>query len=304
MMTGPGAWPSTRSPGPSDPDGARPGRREWRRRGRAFLRNRAAVAGLVLVLVVTGLSIGAPLLASWDPLEQSARVRLQAPDHAHPLGRDAFGRDVLARVLYAGRVSLLVGVGAVGLGGTLGSLLGLCAGYAGGRIENAIMRAVDVLMAFPSLLLGLTVLAVLGPGLGKMIVAIGLVLSPAFARVVHGAVLSLARREFVEAARAVGASQPRILRRHVLPNVVGEVVVLGSLWTASAIRVEANLSFIGLGVSPPTPTWGNMIRDGTPHLLNAPWLSVCPGLAILVTVLAFNLLGDGLRDLLDPIQGE
>ena len=283
--------------------GARPARREWRRRGRAFLRNRAAVAGLVLALVVTGLSLGAPLVASWDPLEQSARARLQAPDHAHLLGRDAFGRDVLARVLYAGRVSLLVGVGAVGLGGTLGSLLGLCAGYAGGRIENAIMRSIDVLMAFPSLLLGLTVLAVLGPGLGKMIVAIGLVLSPPFARVVHGAVLSLARREFVEAARAVGASQPRILRRHVLPNVMGEVVVLGSLWTASASRVEANLSFIGLGGSPPTPTWGNMIRDGTPHLLNAPWLSVCPGLAILVTVLGFNLLGDGLRDLLDPVQG-
>jgi peptide/nickel transport system permease protein len=262
------------------------------------------VAGLVLALAVTGLSVGAPVVASWDPLEQSARARLQAPDHTHLLGRDAFGRDVFARLLHAGRVSLLVGVAAVCLGGTLGSLLGLCAGYAGGRVENAIMRTVDVLMAFPSLLLGLTVLAVLGPGLGKMTVAIGLVLAPAFARVVHGAVLSLARREFVEAARAMGASQPRVLRRHVLPNVVGEVVVLGSLWTASAIRVEANLSFIGLGVSPPTPTWGNMIRDGTPHLLNAPWLSVFPGLAILVTVLAFNLLGDGLRDLLDPIQGE
>jgi peptide/nickel transport system permease protein len=216
------------------------------------------------------------------------------------LGQDTFGRDVLARILFAGRVSLLVGLGSVVLGGAIGCVMGLVAGYAGGYAENAIMRVVDVLMAFPSLLLGLTVLAVLGPGLGKMILAIGLVLAPAFARVMHGAALALQRREFVEAARSAGATTPRILGIHILPNVLGEIVVLASLWTASAIRVEANLSFIGLGVSPPTPTWGNMIRDGTPHLLNAPWLSVFPGLAILVTVLAFNLLGDGLRDVFDP----
>ena len=156
------------------------------------------------------------------------------------------------------------------------------------------------MVAFRSLLLGMLVLAVLGPGLFKMILAIGIMLSPAFARVMHGSALSLKKREFVEGARSLGASTIRILGLHILPNVLGEVVVLGSLWTASAIRIEANLSFIGLGVSPPTPTWGNMIRDGTPHLLNAPWLSVFPGLAILVTVLAFNLLGDGLRDVLDP----
>jgi peptide/nickel transport system permease protein len=231
---------------------------------------------------------------------QDARARLSAPDPAHLLGRDSFGRDVFARVLHAGRVSLLVGVCAVLLGGTIGSSLGLLAGYVGGRLENAVMRVVDTLMAFPSLLLGLTVLAVLGPGLGKMILAVGIVLSPAFARVVHGVTLSLKRREFVEGAQSVGAGTPRILWLHILPNLVSEVVVLGSLWTASAIRVEANLSFIGLGVSPPTPTWGNMIREGTPHLINAPWLSLFPGLAILVTVLGFNLLGDGLRDLLDP----
>ena len=258
------------------------------------------MVGLVLAVLVTMVSIGAPLVTPMDPLAQETRTRLQPPDPTHLLGRDTFGRDVFARVLYAGRISLLVGVCSVLLGGVIGSVMGLVAGYAGGKTENLIMRLVDTLMAFPTLLLGLLVLAVLGPGLFKMILAIGIMLSPAFARVMHGSALSLKKREFVEGARSIGASTPRILRLHILPNVLGEVVVLGSLWTASAIRIEANLSFIGLGVSPPTPTWGNMIRDGTPHLLNAPWLSVFPGLAILVTVLAFNLLGDGLRDVLDP----
>jgi peptide/nickel transport system permease protein len=280
--------------------GPRTDRGEWARRWRTFARNRAAVAGLGLVVAVTAVSVAGPVVTRLDPLEQASRSRLEPPDPSHPLGRDTFGRDVLARVVYAGRVSLLVGVAAVLVGGALGSLLGLVAGYSGGTVENVLMRGVDVLMAFPSLLLGLTVLAVLGPGLGKMILAIGIMLSPAFARVMHSSALALKKREFVEAARAVGAGPRRIVGVHILPNVVGEVVVLASLWTASAIRVEANLSFIGLGVSPPTPTWGNMIRDGVPHLLNAPWLSVFPGLAILLTVLAFNLLGDGLRDVLDP----
>jgi len=265
-----------------------------------FVRNRAAVGGLVLAILVMLCSIAAPLIASLDPLEQASRSRLQPPDRVHVLGRDAFGRDVFARVLHAGRVSLLVGAGSVMLGGVLGSLMGLVAGYSGRKVENAIMRVVDTMMAFPSLLLGLIVLAVLGPGLLKMILAIGIVMSPAFARVVHGSALALREQEFVEAARSLGAGRRRILGRHILPNLLGEVVVLGSLWTASAIRIEANLSFIGLGVSPPTPTWGNMIRDGTPHLLNAPWLSIFPGLAILVATLGFNLLGDGLRDVLDP----
>ncbi len=279
-------------------------RGEGGRLWRTFVRNRAAVVGLVLAVLVTLLSVGAPLVTSHDPLDQEARFRLQPPDGTHLLGRDTFGRDVFARVLFAGRISLLVGVCAVLLGGVVGSTLGLVAGYTGGKVENVIMRFVDTLMAFPSLLLGLLVLAVLGPGLFKMILAIGIMLSPAFARVMHGSALSLKKREFVEGARSVGASTPRILGLHILPNVLGEVVVLGSLWTASAIRIEANLSFIGLGVSPPTPTWGNMIRDGTPHLLNAPYLSVFPGLAILVAVLGFNLLGDGLRDVLDPYLRE
>lgn len=277
-----------------------PTRSQGRRMWDTFIGNRAAVIGLGLAVVITLLSIFAPLIASQDPLAQDGAGRLKPPDDVFPLGRDAFGRDVLSRILHAGRVSLVIGIAAVALGGTVGTLMGLVAGYSGGKIESLLMRAVDVLMAFPSLLLGLTVLAVLGPGLEKVILAIGLLLSPPFARVVHGATLSLKEQEFVSAARAVGAGHLRLMRLHILPNMVGEIVVLVSVWTASAIRVEASLSFIGLGISPPTPTWGNMIRDGTTHLINAPWLSVFPGLAILLTVLAFNLLGDGLRDVLDP----
>jgi peptide/nickel transport system permease protein len=275
-------------------------RSETSRLLRVFVRNRAAVVGLILAILVTLAAVGAPLITSIDPYAQSGANRMDPPDAVHIMGRDTFGRDIFTRVLYAGRVSLLVGVGSVAVAGVIGVLLGLVAGYTGGRVEDTIMRFVDVLMAFPSLLLGLTVLAVLGAGLEKMIFAIGLMLAPPFARVVHGATLSLKKREFIEAARSIGAGQTRILGRHVLPNILGETVVLGSLLTASAIRIEASLSFIGLGVSPPTPTWGNMIREGVPLLLNAPYLAVFPGIAILLTVLAFNLLGDGLRDILDP----
>jgi peptide/nickel transport system permease protein len=269
---------------------------------RAFARNRIATLGLGLVCVLTVLSIGAPLLAPADPFEQETATRLRAPSRVHPFGQDTFGRDILARVLYAGRVSLLVGMCSVLLGGTVGTALGLVAGYAGGRIENLLMRLVDVLMVFPSLLLGLVVLAVLGTGISKMVLAIGLVLSPAFARMAHSSTLAIKASEYVTAARSMGAGQTRIVLVHVLPNILGEIVVLASIWIANAIRVEANLSFIGLGVSPPTPTWGNMIREGTSHLVNAPWLSVFPGAAILLAVMAFNLMGDGLRDVLDPRQ--
>ena len=216
------------------------------------------------------------------------------------MGLDAYGRDTWARIVYGTRVSLSVGLASVLLGGVLGTLMGLVAGYVGGRVENIIMRAVDVLMAFPSLIMGLMVLAVLGGGVGKMILAIGIVLSPTFARVAHSATLMIKENEYVEVARSLGASQLRIIRSHVLPNILGEMVVLASIWIATAIRVEANLSFIGLGVSPPTPAWGTMIRQGTQHLGGAPRVSLFPGLAILITVLAFNLVGDGLRDVLDP----
>jgi peptide/nickel transport system permease protein len=266
----------------------------------AVLRNRVSAAGLLLALAIAAASAAAPLLTPWNPYVQDAAHRLQPPGRAHLLGQDTFGRDVLSRILYAGRVSLAVGVGAVALGGAAGTALGLIAGYYGGGLGTAIMRLVDVLMAFPSLLLGLAVLAVLGPGLGKLIAAIGLVLAPPFARVAHGTALSLARQEFVDAARAIGAGSWRILGRHVLSNVLGELVVLGGLLAAGAIRIEASLSFIGLGVPPPVPTWGNMIREGTPYLIDAPWLSIAPGAAIVIAVLAFNLVGDALRDVIDP----
>ena len=270
------------------------------RRWRIARANRLALLGAVLALLVIAAALGAPLISPFDPFEQSAVHRLDGPDALHLLGRDTFGRDVFARLLYAGRVSLLVGCGAVALGGTLGTLLGLVAGAVGGWVGRSLMRSVDVLMAFPSLLLGLAVLTVLGAGLDRLIVAIGLVLAPPFARLVHATTLSLAQRDFVEAARSLGAGRCRILVRHLLPNLLDEVIVLAGLLVATAIRIEASLSFVGLGVAPPAPTWGNMIRDGATVLLRAPWLSVAPGLAILLAVLACNLLADGARDILDP----
>ncbi|HEY8448044.1 MAG TPA: ABC transporter permease [Thermomicrobiales bacterium] len=270
--------------------------RAWR----TFRQNRTAVAGLVLIILIVAVALAAPLLAPADPTAQSIRMRLQAPSWANPLGRDDYGRDILSRVIYGTRVALQVGILSVLLGGAVGTAIGVIAGYFGGRIEAMLMRLVDILLSFPDLITGLLVVAVLGPGLGKLILAIGLTIAPRFARLAHGPTLSVKKRDFVEAARALGVGNGRILRVHILPNVLGELIVLGSLWTASAIRLEASLSFIGLGVPPPTPTWGQMIRDGTIYLTDAPLYAIGPGLALLITVLAFNLVGDGLRDVLDP----
>ena len=289
-------------------------RSQRQRLWRTFTRNKTAILGLILAILVALAAIFAddwfiavfqgreaePLLVSYNPLKQDTRNRLSAPTSEHIMGLDTYGRDTWARIVYGARVSLMVGICSVLLGGALGTLMGLAAGYLGGKVENVLMRAVDILMAFPSLIMGLMVLALLGAGMFKMILAIGIVLSPTFARVAHSATLAVKENEFVDAARAIGAGRFRIIRLHIMPNILGEVVVLASIWTATAIRVEANLSFVGLGVQPPTPAWGSMIRQGTPHLSDAPWVSLFPGLAILITVLAFNLLGDGLRDILDP----
>jgi peptide/nickel transport system permease protein len=267
---------------------------------RTFTRNRVAVLGSVLVFAIAAVAILAPYIAPHDPIAQAATERLRPPSSEYILGQDDFGRDILSRIIYGTRISLLVGICSVLLGGSLGTVMGVIAGYKGGRIETVLMRVVDTLLAFPDLITGLLVLAVLGPGLVKMILAIGIVISPRFARLAHGPTLALREKDFIDAARALGVGDFRMLRSHVVPNIIGELLVMASLWTASAIRIEANLSFIGLGVSPPTPTWGKMIRDGTSHLTNAPWFSIFPGIAILITVLAFNLLGDGLRDVMDP----
>jgi peptide/nickel transport system permease protein len=271
-------------------------RRAWR----TFSRNRSALVGLVLVILIVLVALLAPLLAPHDPLSQSTIHRLEKPSSGHLLGRDGYGRDVFSRILYGTRIALQVGVLSVLLGGIMGTTIGVVAAYFGGKLEAALMRLVDILLSFPDLITGLLVMAVLGSGMPKLILAIALTITPRFARIAYGPTLGLKEKEFVDAARALGQNNSIILIRHILPNIGGELVVLASLWTASAIRLEASLSFIGLGVPPPTATWGQMIREGTVYLSTLPLLSLAPGAALLLTVFAFNLVGDGLRDVLDP----
>lgn len=275
-------------------------RSQRRRTFDTFVRNRTAVVGLVVVILLFVIAIFAPLIAPHDPLDISVKNRLAPPSWDYPLGRDDKGRDILSRVIYGTRIALQVGILSVVLGASLGTFFGVTAAYFGGKIDSFLMRIVDVLLAFPDLITGLLVLAVLGPGTNKMIIAIGLTISPRFARISYGPTLSMKNRDFVDAARTIGVGNTRILRVHLLPNILGELLVYASLWTASAIRLEASLSFIGLGVPPPTPTWGQMIREGTQYLTVVPLYSLAPGIALLIAVLAFNLLGDGFRDALDP----
>jgi peptide/nickel transport system permease protein len=270
--------------------------RAWR----TFKKNRTAVIGLAMVLLIVLVALAAPVFAPDDPLEQTVRARLEPPSASHILGRDDKGRDILSRVIYGTRVALEVGIFSVLLGGTLGTAMGTIAGYFGGKVESVLMRLTDILLSFPDLITGLLVMAVLGPGLLKLIIAIGLTIAPRFARISYGPTLSIKNKEFVEAAHSIGVRDERILRAHILPNILGDLLVYASLWTASAIRLEASLSFIGLGVQPPTPTWGQMIREGTLYLTSVPLYSLGPGIALLLAVFAFNLVGDGLRDVLDP----
>jgi peptide/nickel transport system permease protein len=272
---------------------------------RAFNANRTSWVGAVLLAAIVLMAVFAPLLAPHDPAEQDIIARLQPPDGVYLLGTDAFGRDVLSRILWGSRISLVVAFASIGVAMLVGGAIGLVSGYVGGRFDIVVMQAMDVLLSFPSLIMGIMVVAMLGPTLGNLVFAIALTAIAPFARIARAPTLGLKERAFVEAGRALGFSHARIVFVHILPNILSELMVMGTLWMATAVRVEASLSFIGLGVKPPTPTWGGMIRDGFENILDAPWLSVYPGIAILALVFALNLLGDGLRDATDPkLRGE
>jgi len=271
-----------------------------RRAIKAFRRNKVAVIGLFLMLILLFMACFAALLAPYDVREQNIRHRYSAPKADHLLGTDDLGRDVLSRIIVGSQVSLFVGVSSVFFAMSIGVVLGMVAGYKSGFIDNIITRFVDMLMSFPSLLLGLLVVSALGPGLRNTILAIAIAFVPRFARIARGPTLSLKEQEFILASRAAGATDSRIIFLHILPNLMGEIVVMASLWIATAIIIESSLSFLGLGVQPPTPSWGIMIKTGVDEITIAPWLAVFPGLAICIAVLAFNLIGDGMRDLLDP----
>jgi peptide/nickel transport system permease protein len=266
----------------------------------ALRKNRLSWIGLGLLAIIVLAAVFAPWISPHDPLEQNIVYRLQPPSADYWLGTDSYGRDVLSRLIYGSRISLSVGFGAIAIAMTIGSTLGILAGYIGGLVDQMIMGLVDVLLSFPTLLLGLMIAAMLGASLQNLIIAIAITEIAPFVRVARAPTITLKQRDFVEAGRALGFSPIRLMRVHILPNMISDVVVMGSLWMASAIRTEASLSFIGLGVPPPTATWGAMIREGFENILDAWWLTVFPSVAILLTVLALNLLGDALRDAIDP----
>ena len=267
---------------------------------RLFLASPSAVTGFVLVILVVLAAVAAPLVAPFDPVQYSPADRLQAPSLQHLLGTDLYGRDTFSRVVFGARVSLSVSAIAVSIALLIGGTLGAISGFRLGWFDSLVMRLTDVLLAFPAILLAIALLAFLGGGFWNLTLAIAIVYTAPFARVARAAVLRVREEAFVEATRALGASAPRILWRHIIPNAFAPLIVEVTLRLAYAILSEASLSYLGLGTPPPDPAWGQMIADGRRTLELAPWASIGPGLAIMVTVLGFNLLGDGLRDILDP----
>ena len=272
----------------------------WKRALGKARSNPTTLAGALICLAILFGAVFAPWISPYDPTEQDIISRLQPPGGDYLLGTDQFGRDILSRLLWGARISLSVSLSAIFAAMIIGGAIGMVSGYIGGRFDLFVMQVMDVLLSFPSLILGLMVVALLGPELVNLIVAIALTAIAPFARIARAPTLALKERAFVEAGRALGFSHVRILFGHILPNILSVVVVVGTLWLATAVRVEASLSFIGLGVKPPTPTWGGMTRDGFENILDAPWLAVFPGIAILLLVLGLNMVGDGLRDATDP----
>jgi peptide/nickel transport system permease protein len=272
----------------------------WRQFVRRLARSRLAAVGGVIVALVVLAALGAGVLAPYSPTQQDIRNILRPPAAGHLLGTDELGRDTLTRVLYGAQASLEVGIIAVGISLLVGSALGLLAGYLRGMADATTMRVMDGLLALPTLVLALAITAMLGPSLNNAMLAIGVTGVPVFARLVRGQVLSLRELEYVQAARSLGAGDARIMLGHILPNVLGPIVVQASLAMPTAILAEAGLSFLGLGIQPPTPSWGAMLNTAKGYLQQDPWLAVAPGTAIFVTVLGFNFLGDAVRDALDP----
>lgn len=275
-------------------------RRPWVQALRALARNRAALAGIIVIAVMGFLAVAAPFLTPYDPLQQNLSSALQTPSSSHPLGTDNLGRDILARIMYGGRISLLIGVLAVGIAIAIGVPLGLLSGYFGGWVDMLIQRLADIMLSFTTFLLALALVAVLGVGLKNVIIATGVGVAPQFIRLVRGLALSLREQVYVEAATAFGVRDQMILWRHILRNSLTPLIIYATLNIGITIIVAAGLGFLGLGVQPPTPEWGTMLGDGREYIFHASYMATFPGLAIFLTVLAFNLIGDGLRDALDP----
>lgn len=277
-----------------------PGKRASAWRSLSIRRRPSLIVGLAICLVIAVIAIASPLLAPFDPIRPDVPSALEAPSATHLFGTDALGRDLFSRVLYGARVSYLSAVLATFVGCALGSVVGLAAGFVGGAIDNVLMRAIDALSAFPALVLAIAIVASVGAGTAQTVAAIAIVAVPRYARVMRAQTLGQRHRDFILAARVIGAHPLRIASRHILPNTLGVIIVLASASAGFAVLTEASLSFLGLGTQPPTPEWGSMLKDGVQFLQQAQWLAIFPGIAISVLVLGFNLLGDGVRDLLDP----
>lgn len=272
----------------------------WLAARRRFLRSRTGLLGALVLITVTLCAVFAAQIAPYSPTRQNFLDEKEPPSREHLMGTDEFGRDVFSRVIWGAQASLLAGAVAASIALVIGLVLGMLAAFYGGALDNVTMRAMDIILAFPYILLAIAVVAILGPGLVNAMIAIGIVYVPYYARVVRGSVLSVRAREYVEAARALGAADHRVMLQHVLPNALAPVIVQTTLNVGTAIIDTAGLSFLGLGTQPPTPDWGNMLAGGRSYVIDAPWIATFPGLAILVTVLAFNLMGDALRDAFDP----
>ena len=272
----------------------------WRDVFNRLKRNKMAMFGLVIIILLIFLAVFADFIAPYGYDDQNLKDRLTPPNSQYLLGTDNFGRDILSRIIYGSRISLQVGFIAVGISAIIGGALGAIAGYYGGKLDNFVMRAMDILLAIPSILLAISIVAALGPGLQNVMIAVGIGSIPSYARIVRASVLSIRDQEFVEAARAVGANDFRIITKHILPNAMAPIIVQATLGVAGAILSAAGLSFIGLGIQPPTPEWGAMLSSGREYLRDNWYVATFPGLAIMITIFALNLLGDGLRDALDP----